>query len=110
MADFTIKQGDLEPAISAVLKDHDGDVVNLSAASGVTFQWRPVDGGALVSAAGTIASAANGRVQYDWASGDTDTVGTYKAEFVVDWGGSPTRYQTFPSSGFLYFRVEEDLD
>lgn len=108
MADFTIKQGDLEPAISAVLRDHDGDVVDLTAASGVSFQWQPIGGGALSSGSGTIDSASAGQVSYSWTSGDTATVGAYKAEFVVDWGSS--RDQTFPSSGFITFRVEPDLD
>ena len=50
-----------------------------------------------------------GIVEYAWAANDTDTTGEYNAEVEIDWGGSPTEYQTFPSKGYFAISISDDL-
>lgn len=112
-ADFYIKQGNTSPALEAQLKDNDEDAVDLTGAS-VHFQMKLVgDDAPSVDAAAKITDAANGIVAYDWADGDTDTTGSYIAEFDVDYsGGTGSNFngdETFPNNDYLMIRIEENL-
>lgn len=86
-ADFTIKQGCLEPDLRATLVDSTGTAISLATASGVRFHMRSVDGGAakVDAEAEIIAPASGGVVEYAWSGTDTDTVGLYYGEFEVAW-------------------------
>jgi uncharacterized protein YfaS (alpha-2-macroglobulin family) len=79
---FTIKQNDTSPAIQATLKDGNGSPINLNGAD-VVIHMKSVDGVLKVNEQVTIVDADTGVVKYEWATGDTDTVGTYYVEFQV---------------------------
>jgi len=83
---FYIKQNDLQPYYYAQVKDAAGDVV---AITGATIYCT------MKSAAGTlkinrqttginISDGTNGKFEYKWQSGDTDSVGKYYIEFEIN--------------------------
>ncbi|MBA2704917.1 MAG: hypothetical protein H0U60_13830 [Blastocatellia bacterium] len=99
--DFRIKQGDTLPVIESILTDAQGVVVDLTAASAVTFRMRTKDGGtlALVGTATILAPATAGRVRYAWNAADTAIAGEYEADWKVTFTGGATA--TFPSGSYL---------
>lgn len=108
MARIVLKKDDLLPNVRATLTDNEGNAVDLTLASSVKFVMKsPSATTAKVDAAGTIVTAASGIVQYTWATGDTDTAGTFNAEFEVCWDVGV--YQTFPANGYLEVEIIPDL-
>lgn len=108
MNQFSIKQDDLLPEPEATLYDALGSVVDLTSAVSVKFLMRRADTGAVkVNAAADVVTAALGLVKYTWIGTDTDTAGSYQAEWEVTWSGS--RKQTFPTKGFDVVVVYEDV-
>lgn len=105
-SDFFIVQNDTAPAIEATLKDANGNAVSLSGAS-VRFHMMPKSGTAKVDAAATITDAANGKVKYEWAVGDTDAFGMFDAEWEVTYSNGTI--ETFPSSGFTQIRIRKEI-
>lgn len=104
---FYIKQNDTSPAIQATLKDVDGNVVDLSGAT-VRFHMRKQGATtAKVDAAATIVDDIGGVVRYNWTSANTDTVGTYQAEFEVTY--SDETVETFPNATYLKVKVVDDI-
>lgn len=97
-----IKQNDLAPSIRATFFSYD-----LTGAT-VLFSMFDLEGNAKITNASAVVVVANpdGIVQYDWVSGDTDTPGTYRAEFQVTKGGIP---ETFPNSGYIYVQILSEL-
>ncbi len=61
-----------------------------------------------VDAVADITDEDNGRVEYTWASGDTDTAGTYYGEIEVTFADNSV--ETFPNSGYFTIIIQEDLD
>lgn len=106
-ADFWIKQGDTAPDIEATLEDSSGSAVDLTNASSVDFHMMDSAGNVTVDAAGTITDAANGKVKYNWASGDTDEAGTFQAEWEVTWSDSST--ETFPNHDNLIISITSEI-
>jgi len=105
--DFTIKEGDRLPEIICNLQDAIGNKVPLT---GATVRFILVDKGTgtvKVNAAATIVNALNGQVKYSWATGDTDTSGSYSAEWEVTFGDG--RSETFPNFKNLNVKVFKDL-
>jgi hypothetical protein len=103
VADFSIKSFDRLPSIQATLS------ADLTTATGVDFIMRPISGGTpKVNAAATVVDAAGGVVRYDWAALDTNTPGSYQAEWEVHWPGPKT--QTFPTATYHTIDVLADLD
>lgn len=105
----TIKRNDREPPFRAKLFQ-DGDAAALAGAS-VRFLMK-LEGAmpsspAKVSSLATVEDAAAGIVRYDWAAGDTDAPGSYRAELEVTYANGKTR--TFPNEGYLAIRVVGDL-
>lgn len=86
MSTFRIKEGDIYPILQTTLYDASGPI-NLTAATGVQLVYKKRPGGSPVTKTGAIVTAASGVVKYEWASGDTDTVGFYDAEWVVTFTG-----------------------
>lgn len=109
MSIFTIKQGDLVPAITATLMQAVGSSaaapIDLTAASAVKFAMRR-QGVIKVDAAGTVVSAAAGTVRYQWITADTDTVGVYDCEWQITW---PSGKQTVPGGGYDQINIVDDI-
>lgn len=94
--DFTLAQGDRLPSITATLIDASGVAVNLTGLS-VTFKMRLSDESRpAITGGATITDAINGKVRYDWASGDTDTPGLYLVTWAVTFAGP--KIESFPNS------------
>jgi len=85
---FEIAEGDTAPSVKMRVEERDyngdWDGVDLTGAT-VTFKMANSAGTLVVNSAGSVDATANvtGVVQYDWASGDTATAGTYTAEFDI---------------------------
>lgn len=107
MADFSLKSHDRLPSIQATLSSG-GSPLDLTGAA-VSFIMAPVKGGVpKVNAAATVVTAGSGVVRYDWAAGDTDTPGSYQAEWQITW--SDGRKQTVPTLTYHSINVLADLD
>lgn len=112
MADYTIKAHDRLPSIAATLSAS-GAPLNLTGAT-VKFIMRakPAGNGATpsakVNAAAVVVDAANGLVRYDWLAVDTDTPGSFQAEWQITW--SDGKKQTVPTLTYHTVDVLADLD
>jgi hypothetical protein len=104
---FSIKQNDTSPSLQATLKDASLSPVDLTGAT-VMFHMKSVDGTVKVDQQMTITDDTGGVVQYDWQSGDTDTVGTYYVEFEVTYADSSI--ETFPNNGNKVVSVVKELN
>ena len=118
MADFEIKANDRLPSIEAVLGFGTGstqaDLDGLAAVLGnpgtrVSFIMRKDgDPAPKIDKLATIVDAAARRVRYEWAVGDTDAPGVYKAEWEVVYPDG--KAQTFPLKTYHEVAVLADLD
>ena len=109
MADYTIKTGNLEPAVNVILKDASGNPVDLTDADGVTFRLsaKGASAGVFDRAATIDSPATSGSVTYNWQAGDTDLAGKYLGEFTISW---PTaRPQTYPTNSFISIAIKARL-
>ncbi len=104
-----VKQNDRRPVASTVLT-RGTVIVDLTTATSVTFKMRPIRQSVLtVDAAAVIdPTPTTGAVTYQWAVGDTDIPGSYKAEWEVLWADGTT--ETFPTVGHDPVIVTDDLD
>jgi aspartate 1-decarboxylase len=92
--DFEIVVGDRIPIFEVTLDGAD-DLTGATAAFYLTAD--PSGAVKINGAAATIANASTRVVQYAWASGDTDTAGTYEAKIVVTLASGKTI--TYPNVG-----------
>jgi len=104
---FNIKQNDTSPSLQATLKDASLNPVNLTGAT-IKFHMKGIDGSLKVNAAMTLVDAANGTVRYDWQTADTDTVGSYYAEFEVTYTDGTV--ETFPNNTNKTIKVVRGLN
>lgn len=109
MADFNIKRHDRLPSFKVALTSN-GAPLDLTNATGVHFIMKSAaTGGAVkVNAVGVIENAAGGVVRYDWVAADTDTAGSYNAEWEIHWPGG--KDQTAPTANYHTIDVLADLD
>jgi hypothetical protein len=110
MADFTIKRNDLLPVLEAILKDADGNPVDLTNATACDFHMRLESTQAMKITDGSCtfdADRLTGKVSYPWTGTDTDTEGVFLGEFSVTWTGG--KEQSFPSTGYINIEITEDL-
>jgi hypothetical protein len=106
MADVTLKRNDTRPLLDFQLRDARGPV-DLTGAT-VMFQMRAVGGTqAKIERACEVLDAASGKVRYAWQASDTDTAGTWLAEFEVTF--SDGAQATFPNDRHLTVQIIEDL-
>jgi hypothetical protein len=79
-----------------------------SGVTGVKFIMRdPNTGTAKVNAACTITTAASGIVTYEWIADDTDTAGTYNAEWQITYDNG--KKLTVPNDTYETVVVKADL-
>jgi hypothetical protein len=93
-----LKQNDTSPALDAILTDANGAVVNVTGSS-VRFHMLKIGASALkINAPASVIDGEAGHVRYNLQVGDTDTPGTYKAEYQV----------TFPDGSIETFKNTPD--
>lgn len=101
-----IKQGDLFPPIDDIVKDENDVVVDVTGAT-IQFSMREAREPSSVKislANGSVVNGAQGKIRYQPAGTDTDTPGTYEAEFrVTPLIGNPMRV---PTTGYITVVVE----
>jgi hypothetical protein len=99
-----MKQHDTLPQITSAL----GGFGDLTGAT-VKFVMRKVDNlSPKIAAAGSFDDRTAGLVRYSWLPVDTDTPGTYDAEWEVTY--SSGKKQTFPGDSYLTVIIVGDLD
>ena len=104
---FYIKQNDTQPAFQAILEDGGGDPINLTDAT-VRFHMRAIGSTTpKVDAAASVISPLSGIVRYTWSAADTDTTGSFQAEFEVTYPGGPI--ETFPNDGYIRVEIIDDI-
>ena len=104
---FYLKQNDTAPSIRATLENGNGDPIDLINAT-VRFHMRALGSNTTkVDAAATVISAALGIVQYNWVAVDSNTIGTYTAEFEVTY--PDTTVETFPNNGYIRIEITDDI-
>lgn len=107
MAEFFIKQNDTSPVFQATLKNPSGVAENLTGAQSVVFKMSNSVQEIKINQAVTIDSAINGLVSYAWQTGDTDTSGTFFAEFEVI--KNDGKRETFPNSEPINVVIKKDV-
>lgn len=109
---FVIKRGDTAPAFSKRLYDRSGYPLSLDDVADVSFHMRDKNYNMTVTdnTAGnvTITDSTSGEVEYQWASGDTEEVGTYLAEFELEY--TDGRIRTVPAYSDYEIKVVEDIN
>lgn len=110
---FQIKNGDTAPAYVVDLVDNADTAptaINLTTATSVTLKMRATGttGAPYLNEAMAITTAGSGRCTYEWQTGDTDTPGTYNAEFEIAWNDGTI--ETVPNAGYLTIVITDDLD
>ncbi len=95
VAQWTMKQGDRLPELTATLMDGSGAAIDLTGLT-VVFHMRQVGATTLaVSGTCTLITPAAGSVSYPWAAGDTATAGNFQGEFEIQYSGQ--RVLTVPN-------------
>lgn len=111
--DFTIKRGDTSPSITVRLMDSD-DPIALENGN-VGFRMKHTREEIMVKGTCEIDADNPNEVSYIWEDGDTDTIGHYDAEFIVDYSdpGDIDDFdvdETFPSDGYIEIEITEPLE
>lgn len=107
MSTFYIKQNDTVPSLRAALENGSGDAVDLTGAT-CQFHLREIGSTTVTTdSAAQIVTEATGIVQYNWVAADTDTVGSYQAEFEVTY--SDGTIETFPNNGYIRVEITDDI-
>lgn len=108
MALYTLKRGDRQPPLRALLLDALSRPIDLSGAT-VTFNMKPKPGctGDQIEG-GTVAvnDIAKADVQYEWMPGDTDVAGGYSGEFRITF--SDASFESVPNDGMIDIQIIEN--
>lgn len=108
MSTLQMKKDDLEPKFIATLRNADGTAVDLTNATSVSLIVKQQGGPKYFKGSAVFIDRSNGIVSYTWASGNTDTVGSFQMEWEVIW---PTnRQETFPNTGYDTLIIGASLD
>ena len=104
---FYIKQNDTVPSLRAALENGSGDAVDLTNAT-CNFHMRAIGSTTVVvDGVAQIVNEATGIVQYNWIADDTDTIGSYQAEFEVTYPDGTI--ETFPNNGYIRVEITDDI-
>ena len=107
MSTFYIKQNDTVPSLRAALENGSGTAVDLTGAT-CQFHLREIGKTSVTTdSTAQIVNEATGIVQYNWVADDTDTVGSYQAEFEVTY--SDGTIETFPNNGYIRVEITDDI-
>lgn len=94
---FNIKQNDTLPKLGAILQDEDKEPVDITGAT-VRFHMSPYNKDeVLIDEEAEIIDATEGKVAYQWQTGDTETPGRYRGEFEINFLSNGK--QTHPNCG-----------
>ncbi len=104
---FKMKRYDRLPPLDVQLVSDVGPV-DLTTATSVKFLMRDVDKTVVINSPMTVINASLGQVRYMWAAGDTDVIGSFKAEIEVIWSGNLA--QTFPAASYFRVKIYEDIN
>jgi hypothetical protein len=102
---MTLKQGDRQPEVRALLTDDAGTAIDLTGVPAVRFRMiNSATEELIFERAATIESPATaGIVTYQWQANDTDTPGLYFVSWVVAWVDGD---QSFPGEGYDTIEIE----
>lgn len=117
---WTVVQGDRLGKLRVQLTDIDGNPLDLTLATGVTFSMRDKPAatftGRFTDLTGTvrvnkqacqIITALTGIVEYAWAAGDLVAAGVCLAEFEITWPGALP--QTVPQQRYMEITVRPQV-
>lgn len=98
----TIHVDDIGTVFKATIKDEDGVVVDVSAASTMELVYRKPDGTAVVQTAVHTTDGTDGVIQYTTVDGDMDTEGEWRVQgFVViatsEFHSDVHRFRVYPN-------------
>lgn len=110
-----LKRGDLSPIFDAVLRDRDGDPIDLLGATARFLMRDSTDRvNVVIAAAATIVNPLapvgdpdRGRVTYTWAAGQTDQPGKFDAEVEITFAGGIV--ETFPNVDYHSVVIQDDI-
>lgn len=98
----TLKRGDRIPSLQVTLEVAAQSLIGLP----VRFEfWKKGSSGARMSGVATLRESSDSLIEYQWGTNDTQVAGDYYGEFKVTYPGTKTA--TFPSEGYLLFRVTD---
>lgn len=105
---LTLTAGDTHEPVRAQLFDPEGEPVDLSEARRVRFLLLNPSGTELINRTAQVDNSTDepGWVRYEWGRGETDTPGTHKAWFVVDY--SDGTEQHYPNDDTQYLRIRQE--
>ena len=104
---LTIKQGATLPVLQSTLA-WTGDPEDLTNVSTVQVSIRRRGDAALPLKTGSVVSAVERKVKYDWVAGETDVPGLYSYEWKLTFSDGKVMYS--PSADYGEFRIVEVLD
>lgn len=81
--DFYIKKGDKLPFYKLVVRDQDGAIDLTGTVAVATMQLISTGVNKFENQSVSLASDVTGGMEYQWQTGDTDTIGEYAIEFKV---------------------------
>jgi hypothetical protein len=109
MANFDIKEDNTLPDLTANLVQSDGTAINLASVSTIRFYMYDQNTKTeKVNGAASVVTAAAGSVKYEWATGDTDTVGRYYGSFYLTYSNG--KILTVPNKEYINIRVFDALN
>lgn len=85
----TIRLEDTGVKIDPVMVDPDGNVINISAASAITFHFQKPDGSVLSVTGALDTDGTDGKVKYVTQAGNIDQVGTWQYQVYVTLADGP---------------------
>lgn len=105
-----MKQNDTNPPYSIFLTETINGVIAPVDLTGCTAQFVMINRlGETVKVnqpADILSPTTSGQVQYQWVSGDTDTVGSYKIVIHITYASGKVR--TFPDTGYDSIDIEKN--